>query len=145
MDVQKRFEFLEHMADAYIAAYGRNLAEAFENAAYAMFEVMTDVGRVEPKLEEIIEVEGHDECSLLYNWLESLLVRFETEGILYSRFEVLGIESLDGYLRWRARVAGEHFNPDQHVQKVGVKAVTYHMMKVERKPDGVTLRFLLDL
>ena len=33
---KKSFEFLEHMADAYIAAYGKDLAEAFENAALAM-------------------------------------------------------------------------------------------------------------
>jgi SHS2 domain-containing protein len=39
----RRFEFLEHVADAYIAAYGQDLAEAFENAAVAMFETMTDI------------------------------------------------------------------------------------------------------
>ena len=47
----KKFEFLEHIADAYIAAYGKDLAEAFENAALAMFETMTDTARVEPKIE----------------------------------------------------------------------------------------------
>ena len=40
--MKKRFEFLEHTADAYIIAYGKDLAEAFENAALAMFEVMTN-------------------------------------------------------------------------------------------------------
>ncbi len=42
MAKEKGFEFLEHMADAYVAAYGKNLAEAFENAALAMFNVMTE-------------------------------------------------------------------------------------------------------
>ena len=42
MDKTGKFEFLEHTADVYIAAYGKNLAEAFENAAFAMSNVMTE-------------------------------------------------------------------------------------------------------
>ena len=38
-----RFEFLEHTADVYIRAYGKTMEEAYENAALAMFEVMTDL------------------------------------------------------------------------------------------------------
>ena len=143
--MEKRFEFLEHMADAYIAAYGRNLAEAFENAALAMFETMTDVERVEPEIEEAIEVEGSDKKSLLYNWLEELLVRFEISGNLYSKFEVIKIEETAKGMKLKAKVMGERFNPEKHVQKVGVKAITYHMMEIEEKPEKVTLKFLLDI
>ena len=53
----KRFEFLEHTADLYIAAYGRSLEETFENAAYAMFEGMTDLAKVQPRQEDRVEVE----------------------------------------------------------------------------------------
>jgi len=133
------------MADAYIAAYGRNLAEAFENAALAMFETMTDVERVEPEVEEIIEVEGSDKKSLLYNWLEELLVRFEISGNLYSKFEVIKIEETAKGMKLKAKVMGERFNPEKHGQKVGVKAITYHMMEIEEKPEKVTLKFLLDI
>ncbi|RLE53057.1 MAG: archease, partial [Candidatus Methanomethylicota archaeon] len=67
---RKAFEFLDHMADVYIAAYGRDLKEAFENAAKAMFEVMTDISTVNPKVKREIRVEGFDLESLLYEWLE---------------------------------------------------------------------------
>ncbi|HIE14021.1 TPA: archease, partial [Candidatus Bathyarchaeota archaeon] len=40
--MERKFELLEHRADAYIASYGRTLQEAFENAGLALFEVMTD-------------------------------------------------------------------------------------------------------
>jgi len=43
------FRFLEHTADVYVAAYGETLAEAFENAALAMFETMTDTENVKPQ------------------------------------------------------------------------------------------------
>jgi len=141
----KKFEFLEHMADAYIAAYGRSLAEAFENAALAMFETMTDTAKVEPKIEDEIEVNGFDEQSLLYNWLESLIVKFEMTGNLYSKFKITDIEKTDGGFRLKAKVWGEQFNPEKHPQKVGIKAVTYHRMEIKKEPEKVTVKFLLDL
>jgi len=141
----KKFEFLEHMADAYIAAYGKDLAEAFENAALAMFETMTDTAKVEPKVEDEIEVEGFDEQSLLYNWLESLIVKFEITGNLYSKFKITAIERTDDGFRLRAKVWGEPFNLEKHPQKVGIKAVTYHMMEVKKETGKVTVKFLLDL
>jgi SHS2 domain-containing protein len=136
---------LEHTADVYVAAYGRDLAEALENAAMAMFETMTDTRDVEPKIEETVEVEGYDRQALLYNWLEELLVRFETNNILYSRFKILRVEEDGGGLRLKARIQGEEFSPEKHRQKVGVKAVTYHRMEVQESPEGVTLRFILDI
>ncbi|RLG98746.1 archease [Candidatus Bathyarchaeota archaeon] len=141
----KKFEFLEHMADAYIAAYGKDLAEAFENAALAMFETMTDTAKVEPKIEDEIEVEGFDEQSLLYNWLESLIVKFEMTGNLYSKFKIIAIEKTENGFRLKAKVWGEPFNPEKHPQKVGIKAVTYHMMEVKKETGKVTVKFLLDL
>jgi len=141
-----RFEFLEHMADVYIAAYGEDLNEAFENAALAMFETMTNTIDVEPKIEENIEVEGEDEQALLYNWLEELLVRFEVENMLYSKFEVLSIErGPDGRFRLKAKAYGESFNPDKHKQKVGIKAVTYHRMEIKKEQNSVVIKFILDI
>jgi len=141
----KSFEFLEHTADVYIAAYGRNLAEAFENAALAMFETMTDVKAVKPKIREAVEVRGEDKHALLYSWLEELLVRFELSENLYSKFDVEEIkETEDGY-ELRAVIYGEPFDPVRHKSKVGIKAVTYHRMEIEETSKGVTLRFILDI
>ena len=142
---KKGFEFLEHTADAYIAAYGRNLMEAFENAALAMFEVMTDVGKIEPKIEDYVEVEAKDECALLYSWLEALLVKFDVEKMLYSKFKVLKMDETVEGLRLEAKIWGEKFNSKKHPQKVGVKAVTYHRMEVIKEPNKVTLKFILDI
>ncbi|MBS7625170.1 archease [Candidatus Bathyarchaeota archaeon] len=141
----KRFEFLEHTADVYIAAYGGDLCKAFENAALAMFETMTDTVDVRREREDIVEVEGEDLESLLYNWLENLLVKFEVENMLYSEFNVLSIERYDGKLRLKAKIYGEPFDPERHKQKVGIKAVTYHRMEVNETSEGITLKFILDI
>ncbi|MCS7114785.1 MAG: archease [Nitrososphaerota archaeon] len=145
MSVKKGFEFLEHMADVYIAAYGKDLAEAFENAAVAMFEVMTDTGKVSPEVEDYAEVEAEDEHALLYSWLEALLVKAEVNQTLYSKFKVLSLEKTTEGFKLKAKIWGENFNPDKHVQKVGVKAVTYHRMEIIKKPKNVTVKFILDI
>jgi len=145
MGKKKGFEFLEHTADAYIAAYGKDLAEAFENAALAMFDVMTEVEKVSPKAEDRVEVTGEDEFALLYNWLEALLVKFDVSGMLYSKFEVWHLGQIHDRLVLNARIWGEEFDPSKHLQKVGVKAVTYHRMEIVKHPREVTLRFILDI
>jgi SHS2 domain-containing protein len=145
MSAKRGFEFLEHMADAYIAAYGKDLAEAFENAAAAMFEVMTDIGKVNPEVEDYVEVEAGDEYALLYNWLEVLLVKAEVNQMLYSKFKVLSLDKTEEGFKLKARIWGERFNPDKHIQKVGVKAVTYHRMEIVKKPKGTAVRFILDI
>jgi len=145
MSVSKRFRFLEHTADAYIAAYGVNLEEAFENAALATFETMTETEKTEPKIEDTIQVEGYDEHALLYNWLEALLVKFEATENLYSKFKVSKIEKTPEGFKLNAKIWGEPFNPEKHPQKVGVKAVTYHQMEIIKKPKKVTVKFILDI
>jgi len=144
--LNKRFEFLEHTADLYIAAYGGSLEEAFENAAYAMFEGMTDLDKVQPKLEDKVEVDGQDEQALLYNWLETLLVRFDITGNLYSRFKIASIEKTPGGFKLKAKIWGEPFNSEKHLSKVGVKAVTYHQMEILKNASGAaTVKFILDI
>jgi len=143
--MKKRFEFLEHTADAYIAAYGESLEEAFENAALATFEVMTDLKKIKPKVEETVELEAHDESALLYNWLEEFLIRFETTGNLYSRFKVLNIEETPSGLKLRAKAWGEPYDPERHPSKVGIKSVTYHRMEIVKKTKAVTVKFILDI
>jgi SHS2 domain-containing protein len=145
MDKTGKFEFLEHTADVYIAAHGKTLEEAFENAALAMFEVMTDTDRVSPDIEDSVEVEAEDEYALLYSWLEALLVKFETKNMLYSKFKISSIAETPEGFRIKAAVWGEKFNAEKHTQRVAVKAVTYHRMEIIKEIEKVTLEFILDI
>ena len=141
-----KFEFLEHTADIYVRAHGTSMQEAYENAALAMFETITKTGKVAPKNEEIITVEAEDPYALLYNWLEALLVSSETKCMLYSKFQITDwVETADSF-KIVARVWGEKFQSKKHLQKVAVKAVTYHLMVVMHEKEGnVVLEFILDI
>jgi len=144
-NMKKHFRFLEHTADAYVEAYGASLEEAFENAAMASTDVMTELEKVEVKTEESFEVEAPDEYALLYSWLEEVLLEFELKGKLYSRFEVSGIEETSGGFRLHAKAWGENYDPEKHPSKVGIKSVTYHRMEILKEPESVTVRFILDI
>jgi protein archease len=140
-----KFEFLEHTADAYISAHGATMEEALANAALAMFEVMTDTEKVAQTHRDAVEVEAEDEYALLYTWLEALLVKFEVNGFLYSKFEVHSIKETRDSFKLKATAYGEKYDPQKHPQKVGVKAVTYHQMEFIKTPEKVTLMFVLDI
>jgi len=140
-----KFRFLNHTADVYIEAYGKDLKEAFENAALGMFEVIVNTGNVTASEELDISVEGSDLQSLLYNWLEELLYLFDAKGLVFSEFKVLRITIGEAVYRLEAKVRGEKFNPEKHEGRTAIKAVTYSLMEVQVKPEGVTLRFVLDI
>jgi SHS2 domain-containing protein len=143
--MKKRFKFLEHTADAYVEAYGTSLEEAFENAAMATLDVMTEPEKVEIKIEDVLEVEAPDEYALLYSWLEEILVKFELTGKLYSSFKISSIEKTPLGWKLKAKAWGELYDPEKHPSRVGIKSITYHQMEIVKKPKSVTVRFILDV
>ena len=140
-----KFEFLEHTEDVYVRAFGEKMWDAYGNAALAMFETMTDTGKIAQTIEETIEIEAEDQYALLYNWLEALLVKFETEGMLYSKFQIENWRETAESFKFEAKMWGEKYDRKKHPQKVAVKAVTYHLMVVIRETDRVALEFILDI
>ncbi|MEM2192728.1 MAG: archease, partial [Candidatus Hadarchaeales archaeon] len=97
---------MEHPSDIGFRAYGSNLAEAFENAAVALFEIMTDTRGVEPKEEVEVELKAEDRGALLYDWLDHLIYLQDSRGLLFSKFKV-EIAEKAGELELRAKAWGE--------------------------------------
>jgi SHS2 domain-containing protein len=123
----KRFDIIDHTADIGIVAYGQELEEAFSNAAYAMFNLIADLEEVNTTACREIEVEAEDEEELVVRWLNELLYLFDTERIIFKRFEF--IEFTKTHLK--AKGYGEKIDAVRHSLKTGVKAATYHMLKIE--------------
>lgn len=123
----KRFDIIEHTADVGIIAYGGDLREAFTNAAFAMFTLIADLGGVEEVDCREIEVEAEDCDSLVVTCLNELLYLVDTEGIVFSRFEVIDLSEVG----LKMKCYGERIDPVRHELRGGVKAATYYMLKVE--------------
>ena len=136
----KRFDIIEHTADIGVVAYGAELKEAFANAAYAMFTIIADLERAEERVCQEIELQAEDKESLLVKWLNELLYLFDTQGIIFSRFEILELN--ENYLK--AKGYGELLEPRRHSLKTGIKAATYHMLKIE-KDDGCKVQVIFDI
>ncbi len=139
------YEFLEHTTDALIEAWGSTIEQAFAQAGRALFDTMLHIDKVKPAVEETIQVTGHDQKELLYNWLEELLLQFEIKSMACSSFEITHmIENATG-VALEAKVRGEAYDRAKHGSKTEVKGITYHLMEISEEPGEVRVRFLLDL
>jgi len=138
--MEREFEILEHTADAGIIAHGADINQAFANAARGMFSLITDLDDVKEVVPRDIEVTAPDQESLLVAWLNELIYLFDTENILFKRFDIVHLNDT----RLRARGYGEKVDSARHKIKLGVKATTYHMLKIA-KDDGVSVQVLFDI
>ncbi len=133
----KRFQFIEHTADIGLIAYGGTLAEAFANAAYGMFSIITDLKAVEETESRQLELHEDDLEALLFGWLNSLIYFFDVEMLLLKRFDISDF----GEKRLKAICYGAKYDPSRHQLKTGVKAATYHMLKVDKEKNEVRVIF----
>ncbi|TET67301.1 MAG: archease [Dehalococcoidia bacterium] len=133
----KRFRLIEHTADIGLTAYGRSLAEAFANAAYGLFSIIAELKTVKEIESRQLELNEDDAEALLFEWLNRLIYLFDVEMLLFKRFE---IRDFDGH-GLKAICYGEKYNPSRHQLKMGVKAATYHMLKVDRERNQVQVIF----
>ena len=133
----KRFELIEHTADTGLVAYGKTLGEAFANAAYGMFSIITDLRRVKEAESRIVELNEEDSEILLFEWLNRLLYFFDVETLIFKRFDII---EFDGS-RLKAACYGEKRDPKRHQIKTGIKSATYHMLKVDKENNRVQIIF----
>jgi SHS2 domain-containing protein len=135
------FEILEHTADIGLRAWGVTIEEAFESAATALAAIVVELDDVEPRLSYPIAASGEDDESLLVNWLGEALYYLDARRIVLRRFQI----DRFGEGRVAGRAWGEPRDPARHRPKVIVKGVTYHQLKIERRPDGCQVRVFLDI
>jgi SHS2 domain-containing protein len=135
----KHYELIEHTADVGVKAYGKTVAEAFEHAAEAMFDIITDESTIDSIGEYDILLEAPDLEQLLVDWLSKLLFLNDAEDLVFGKFEV----TITG-TRLSARVLGEKYNTKKHRMGVEIKAVTYHILQVNEK-DPIFVQVLFDI
>lgn len=137
----KRFDLLEHTADAGIMAYGADAREAYSNAAYGMFCLMADLEQVREKTIRHVEVEAGDREGLVVAWLNELLYLFDVERVVFRRFDIMELTGT----RLEADAYGEEADASRHRFKSGVKAATYHMLQVSEGGGRCSIRVIFDV
>ena len=135
----KTYDLIDHTADVIVKAYGKTLAEAFENAAKGMFDIITDSSEVESVGQYDIQLKAPELDQLLVDWLSELLFLHSAKNIVFGFFK---IELDEKNKSINAKVFGEKLDISKHKVGTEIKAVTYHMLEVKnKKPYHVQVLF----
>ncbi|MBA3976754.1 MAG: archease [Nitrosopumilus sp.] len=141
-------EYLEHMTDAYVRCYGKTLAEVFQYSAKGLVNIMYDIDKFEKKQKILLSAEGFDLESLLFDWLEKILLLLLIDKILLTEFNVvidfnkeLNKYFIEGYGE------GDSIDYEKHELKVEIKGITYHEMKIfqEQNTGEFVIEYIVDL
>jgi SHS2 domain-containing protein len=137
----KKYETFDHTADLGVRVFGQTAKELFANAAYALFDLLTDVKRIRETLGFDLHVEAADREELLVRWLSELLFLSESPGYLFKRFSISHLDQTS----LRAVAHGETFDPSRHAFNLEIKAVTYHQVAVKEEDGKWEARVIFDI
>jgi SHS2 domain-containing protein len=140
-EVLPSYRIFEHTADLGVEIYGLNERELFYNAAFALFDIMTDVNLVRVRKEKRIFVEGGDLEELLVNFLREILYMYNGEGLLLKECAISEMDNF--HIKGTAR--GEPFAQERHHMNIEIKAVTYHCVEIRKTPETWIGRVIFDV
>ena len=132
----ERYEVLDHTADLMIKGYGSALEACYANLAYGMFDQTVDLRDVTPSETREVDVTGFDDEDALYSFLSELLFIEAYENIVLKEFKV----KIDG-LHITCTARGELLDRSKMRIRGEIKAVTFHMMDIDRDTPSVTVLF----
>jgi SHS2 domain-containing protein len=138
----KKFKYLEDVAIADIAfeAYGKNLNEVFENCAYAFFELTADPKTIKQKIKKEIQISSENHQDLLYNFLSELVFIKDSEQLIFSKVKVKIEEN-----KLSAILYGDKIDYEKQELRNDIKAITFHLFKLEKTDKGFTARIVVDI
>jgi len=137
----KPYKTFDHTADLGIAIRGTSEEDLFANAAFAVFDIITDLGRVEPRETRRVLVEGDSREDLFINFLREILYLYNGERWLLKDIRITKIDEK----ALEAEARGEPLDGQKHEICKEIKAVTYHQAEVHKTPKGWAARVIFDV
>lgn len=136
---------VDHTADVALRVWARDREGLFCQAAVGLLNLLTERSCVRLAERTKVAIEGLDLEELLVGWLNEILYLNDSGQQRFAQIEGLQIaEAGDGF-RLEAVLLGEGFDPDRHPAGAGVKAATYHGLRIDpRARDGYDLTIVLD-
>jgi SHS2 domain-containing protein len=135
------YETFEHTADLGLRVRAPDLNTLFAEAGLALFSaIVEDLATVRPLQRVDVQLIGDDREFLLFDWLKELLYHFDTEHLLFGKFEVRVEEGALSGSAW-----GEPLDRSRHDLEHEVKAITYHGLRVEPTGGGWLAEVIVDI
>jgi SHS2 domain-containing protein len=137
----KRYEQFPHTADIGVRVFGATPKELFENAAFAMFDLMADLEGITGGIVHEFDLKAATSEELMVSWLDELLYISCTKEIIFYRFEIL--ELTDKYLK--AKAFGRSFAANRNRLKTEIKAATYSGLSISKTDGGYSVEIIFDV
>ena len=135
------YELVDHTADLGIRVWADDTKGLFEESARALFDIITNLTKVEPHLKREIVVRGSSQEELMVAWLNELLYLHEVKRLLFRDFSIIEID--EGTVTGVAE--GEEFDKARHSIKTEVKAVTYHQLEIKEHGGRWQAQVIFDI
>jgi SHS2 domain-containing protein len=141
MEKQNKYRLTRRQSELAVRVTGNSQADLFANSAFALFDVMADVDKIEVKERINLEVEGTDRDDLMVNWMRELLYLYQGSGYLLREFNIREVK--DTIVK--AEVCGEKIDPDRHEVKQEIGAVAFHKSRMEKTGNQWTAQVIFEL
>jgi SHS2 domain-containing protein len=135
------YRIFDHTADLGVEVTGATPEELYAGAAFALFDLLTDLSTVREAAERTLAIEGAGPDDLLVNFLREVLYAWNGERFLTKSCTIRELSSR----RLTALLRGESYDPARHRIKREIKAVTYHQASIRRTADGWVGRVVFDV
>jgi len=131
--------FVEHTGEVELRLVAPDLPSLFAEAGRAVAELMLgeDAPAAEATVHAQVRLDAPDAGALLVAWIDELVYLSDTRRAVFTRFDVRAADE-------RALEAEAHGVPEPPI-KTGVKAATYHRLRVARDGDGWAGVVVLDV
>ena len=141
MENQKKYRLTTRQSELAVKVTGGSQADLFANSAFALFDVMLDLDKIEIKERLPLEVEGADRDDLLVNWMRELLYLYQGSGYLLKEFVIREVKDTSV----KAEVCGEKVDPDRHEIKQEIAAVAYHQSRMTKTGNQWTAQLIFEV
>lgn len=138
---ERGYKIIKSSPELIVKVIGKTKSELLTKSGFALFDLMTDLEKVQIQERLPLEVEGIDDDDLIVNWMRELLYLYQGSGYLLKEFEVH--ETREFYVRAEGR--GEKYDPDRHEIQREIRAIVHHQCRTGKTGDQWTAQINFEI
>jgi SHS2 domain-containing protein len=136
------YTFLDHPSEALVEVNSGSINEVFLEAALALFELMTDLEKIEIRESFQVQLNSPERHLLLIDWLNHLILLHEVQNVFLVQFEI-DVSQNNGW-HLSAVASGERIK-ENHELRLHAKSATYGQLDWKEESGNHLVRFVIDI
>lgn len=130
------------MADVAYEVTGQTLEEMFASAGLALTDTQVkNANKLKKEQTKELNLKAKNIEQLLHDFLQELIFYKDADVLLLNKFDIKITKTTEGY-ELKGKTHGEEIDMKKHELLVDVKAVSWHMFKVEQS-NGLWRAFVI--